>query len=336
MLIQKNIPLHDKNWFQTGGPAKYYCRPTTAQEFQEAVQFAHAHKLPMFVLGEGANILISDYGFDGLVIHPAIKTIDHDIQQATVTAGAGVGFSNLIEYCLSHHLLGLEEFSGIPGTVGGSVFINIHYFEFLLGQFLVKAQIIDNVTGEILNVDNAWFNFGYNQTKLHDKRYFLITATFVLKSCTALEAAFARGRRTEIIRHRNQRYPISHTCGSFFRNFYENEVTLMSNGKKLIFVAYYLDKIGIKGQLSIGGAIISYKHANMLVNQGNATSNDLIQLARQMQLLVFKHFGILPQAECQCVGFKEYPLLTNAIDITLEKNVEKKLNKENKNKYSNH
>ena len=322
MLIQNNIPLHDKNWFQTGGPAKYYCQPTTAQEFQEAVQFATSKKLPIFVLGEGANILISDAGFDGLVIHPEIEIVEHDTKTAQVIAGAGVGFSDLIEYCLEHQLLGLEEFSGIPGTVGGSVFINIHYFEFLLGQFLTAAEVIDTTTGEILTVDNAWFNFGYNQTKLHDKRYFLVTATFKLKPCSALEAAFARGRRTEIIRHRNQRYPISHTCGSFFRNFHEDEVTLMSNGKKIIFVAYYLDKIGVKGHLRVGGAIVSYKHANMLVNQGTATSDDLVQLARQMQLLVFKHFGILPQAECQFVGFENYPLLTNVMDITMEKNLE--------------
>ena len=312
MTIQNNIPLADKNWFKTGGPAKYYCQPTTAQEFQEAVLFAQTNNLPLFLLGEGANILISDDGFDGLVLHPALKTIQHTTateQTAHVSAGAGVNFSDLIEYCLSNQLLGLEEFSGIPGTVGGSVFINIHYFEFLLGQFLVAAQVVNKKTGELLEVDNAWFNFGYNQTTLHTKEYFLVSATFVLKHCSELEAAFARGRRTEIIRHRNQRYPTSHTCGSFFRNFYEHEVSLISNGKKMIFVAYYLDKIGVKGQLNHGGAIVSYKHANMLVNQGHATSDDLIQLAQKMQLLVFEHFGILPQAECQFVGFGEHPLL---------------------------
>lgn len=150
-----------------------------------------------------------------------------------------------------------------------------------------------------------------------------MTATFAVKPCSELEAAFARGRRTEIIRHRNQRYPTSHTCGSFFRNFYEDEVNLISTGKKMIFVAYYLDKIGIKGQLSQGDAIVSHKHANMLVNRGAATSHDLIQLARTMQLLVFEHFGILPQAECQFVGFTEYPLLTKQSVVMIQKKEEK-------------
>lgn len=307
MNILENISLHDKNWFKTGGPSKFYCQPTTAQEFQEAVQWAHAHTQPIFILGEGANILISDEGFNGLVIHPSLKQIS--TQQTTVTAGAGVSFGDLIVYCLDNHLLGLEEFSGIPGTVGGSVFINIHYFEFLLGQFLTEATIVDLTTGELQTVDNAWFNFGYNTTTLHDKRYALVDATFTLRPCTELEAAFAKGRSAEIIRHRKQRYPAKNTCGSFFRNFYPEEVSLVSNGKKMIFVAYYLDKIGVKGVLKVGDAIVSYQHANMLVNQGNATSTDIVNLARTMQQLVFENFGVLPQSECQFIGFKEYPLL---------------------------
>ena len=313
MNIQHNIPLADKNWFKTGGPAKFYCQPTTIEELHDAVVWARANNQPIFVLGEGANILISDDGFDGLVIHPNLTQIMHttSLTSATVTAGAGTNFGKLIDYCLEHCLLGLEEFSGIPGTVGGSVFINIHYFEFLLGNFLTSAKVIDTVTAEILDVDQAWFNFGYNTTTLHDKRYILAQATFRVKPCTPLEAAFAKGRSTEIIRHRNQRYPTSHTCGSFFRNFYEHEVSLVSNGKKMIFVAYYLDKIGVKGQLTQGGAVVSYKHANMLVNQGTATSRDIIELAKKMQQLVFDNFGILPQAECQFIGFKEHPLLCN-------------------------
>jgi UDP-N-acetylmuramate dehydrogenase len=78
----------------------------------------------------------------------------------------------------------------------------------------------------------------------------------------------------------------------------------------MIFVAYYLDKLGIKGQLNMGGAIVSYQHANMIVNQGTATSSDIINLARTMQEMVHKGYGIIPQPECRLIGFKEYPLLS--------------------------
>jgi UDP-N-acetylmuramate dehydrogenase len=319
-LIHTNVPLHDKNWFQTGGPARYFAAPTTTQEFQDALAFAHTHNLAIFILGKGANVLISDDGFDGLVIQPQLRTITHTPRDAStvhVTAGAGVDMADLITYCLANNILGLEEFSGIPGTVGGSVYINLHYFQFLLEHFLLECQVIERATGAVLTVPPAWFKFGYNQSTLQEHAYYLLSATFALKPCTDLEAAYARGRSVEIIRHRAQRYPQSHTCGSFFRNFHDHEVTLTTPaGKKLIFVAYYLDKIGVKGALKVGDAQVSYQHANMLVNCGKATSADLIGLARTMQERVWKEFGIIPQTECLLVGFKEYPLLQTHSSLT--------------------
>jgi UDP-N-acetylmuramate dehydrogenase len=118
------VPLHDKNWFKTGGAARYFSQPQTATEFAQALAFAQLHTIPVFILGQGANILISDQGFDGLVIRPDIKTAFHvteNDQVAFVTAGAGMTIHDLINYCLDHNIVGLEEFSGIPGTVGGSV-----------------------------------------------------------------------------------------------------------------------------------------------------------------------------------------------------------------------
>lgn len=311
-LIQANINLADKNWFKTGGPARFYARPSTLEEFQIALDFAHTQNLPIFVLGDGANILIADEGFDGLVIHPALTNIEYtqiDQEQVLVTSGAGVSFEKLISWCLDQQIVGLEEFSGIPGTVGGSVFINIHYFEFLLSNFLEYGVIIDKATGQVRQVDNSWFAFGYDTSKLHEENAYLISATFKLRKVDQITAAYHKGRSVEITRHRIRRYPYAGTCGSFFRNFHDNEVTLMSAGKKLIYVAYYLDKLGVKGHLSVGDAIVSYQHANMIVNRGNAKTQDIIELARQMQQRVVDQFDILPQPECQLIGFKKYPLL---------------------------
>src|SRR5438105_4704617 len=189
-IIQENIELADKNWFKTGGKARFYVEPKTAQEFQQALVYASTHNLELFILGQGANILISDDGFDGLVIRPHLKTISVAIENDThayVEAGAGTTMPDLITYCLNHNLIGLEEFSGIPGTVGGSVYINLHYFEFLLEQFLLKCQVIDRATGQILTVDTHWFNFGYNQSTLQRHEHFLIGATFKLKKVSDIE-----------------------------------------------------------------------------------------------------------------------------------------------------
>lgn len=309
ITIQQNIPLADKNWFKTGGNARFFCEPETTLEFQQALLFARTNNLEIFILGQGANILISDDGFDGLVIKPQLKDIaiiTHNDSHATVQAGAGVRFHDLITFCLNNNLTNLEEFSGIPGNVGGCVYINIHYYEFLLDQFLTEAQVIHHATGEIMTVKPEWFNFGYDQSKLLDKEYYLVNATFKLKVVSDLEASYAKGRHIEIIRHRERRYPTQGTCGSFFRNFHPEEVA--QTDKKLIYVAYYLDKIGVKGELAVGGAAVSHQHANMLINKGKATSTDLITLASTMQGLVFKNFGIKPHAECQLVGFKNNPL----------------------------
>lgn len=311
LTILHQEPLADKNWFRTGGNALYYAEPHDALAFKDAIFFAQTKKLPLFILGSGANCLISDAGFAGLVIRPHLNQIsikeinDHMVE---VTVGAGVSMEALIEYCLENNIIGLEEFSGIPGTVGGSVYINLHYFNFLLAQFLSRATIFDTIHNTIEIVNNAWFDFSYDYSKLHEKKQFLLDATFILKKTDDLMTAYAKGRSQEIIRHRKARYPYRNTCGSFFRNFYEDEIAIDNNGKKIIYAAYYLDKVGVKGSLQVGNAQVSHQHANMIVNLGTATSTDIITLARTMQEMVYQSFGIMLQPECQLIGFSEYPL----------------------------
>jgi len=315
MEIRKNVSLQSLNWFKTGGIAASYCEPVTLENFQEALRFAGTENQPTFFLGAGANILISDQGFNGLVVHPCnpdLRILQETSRDDTIhlRAGAGVGIQQLIDYCLDHNLTGLEPFSGIPGTVGGAVYINLHYFEHLLSDFFISGRVLHRQSGELKEVDQEWFRFGYDQSRLHDGEYLLYDAVFEVKPSSELETMYAKGRRDEIIRHRNRRYPESHTCGSFFRNFHPEEVTLTVGDKKMIYIGYYLDTLGIKGRLEVGDAIVSSKHANMIVNQGNATTSEIIDLVRRMQQMVLDEYGILPQPECQLVGFEDYPLLT--------------------------
>jgi len=317
MEIKENISLSSLNWFRTGGAARYFCEPVSPEDFRKSLQYARDQHLELFVLGEGANILVSDHGFPGLVIRPrntAIEVTGQDQETGTVRvrAGSGVGIQDLIDFCLEHNLGGLEEFSGIPGTVGGAVYINLHYFEHLLSEFLVHGTVIHRETGAVQTVDPEWFRFGYDDSRLHEQTHYLLEAEFRLRKISDLETAYARGRRDETIRHRARRYPESHTCGSFFRNFHPEEVDLSVNGTPMIYVAYYLDKLGIKGQLAVGNAVVSYQHANMIVNRGTATSGDIAGLAIEMQEMVRDRFGVVPQPECQLVGFRESPLLEPA------------------------
>lgn len=302
MKINQNITLKNKNWFKTGGSSKFYCEPKNEIEFQQAIEFANLNNLEIFILGEGANILISDNGFDGLTIKPKLKNIkifNNDV----ITAQAGIQIQDLIDFCLDNNIVGLEEFSCIPGTVGGSTYINIHYLDYFLSDFIESAKIINKKTGIICEAYKDWFKFGYDKSTLQNKEDFLISTTFNLKKVDDISAAYSKGKRDEIIRHRKRRYPNSNTCGSFFRNFSEDEIDFKINGKKITAVAYYLDKLGIKGELRVGNAIVSPKHANMIETLKGATSSDVFNLAKKMQKLVQQKYGILPKAECQLIGF---------------------------------
>ncbi len=310
-VIKSHQPFGVRTWFATGGNAAFCAEPTTTDEFRAVLQWALRSNLPSLVVGDGANMLVSDGGYKGIVIRPALKDIQYVMSDtlgyAWVTAGSGVLLPELIDYCLDHGMGGLEEFSGIPGTIGGSVYINVHYFEFLLSSFLVHAQVIDRLSGEVLMVDNSWFAFGYNQSTLQAGTHYLISATFKMRIYSPTEAAYARGRRDEMIRHRKRRYPYVGTCGSFFRNFSQQEVAAV--GRSLIYVGYYLDTVGVKGTLQSGKAAVSYQHANMIVASPGATTADVIAVARGMQERVYAQYGLVPQPECVLVGFDTYPLM---------------------------
>ena len=314
MHFDEHIALRAHTWFRTGGAARYFCAPQCDADFQAALAFAQQHALDVFVLGAGANVLISDDGFAGLVIRPAacevtVMCYPDDLEHVAVQAEAGVSIDTLIEACLDQQLTGLEDFSGIPGTIGGALFINVHYFERFIGERLVRARVLERATGRIQTVDRAWFAFGYDTSVLHNRAHIVLDATFELDRADAAATAFACGRRAEIVRHRQRRYPTEGTCGSFFRNFLPEEVAYTVQGRTILSVAYYLDKLGVKGELAVGGAIVSHKHANMLVNTGTATSADIVQLARTLQEMVRERFGITPRPECQLLGFRADALL---------------------------
>jgi len=312
MEIEKNISLKNKNWFRTGGNAAFFCQPENKQEFQQALEYAKNNSLTVDIMGLGANILVNDAGVDGLVIRPALRKIEllrEEKGDAFIQAGAGVTIHQLIEWCLDNNMTGLEEFSAIPGTVGGSVYNNLHYFKYAFSDFLVSGEVINKKTGIFESIDKEWFGFGYDKSTLHSGEYFLVNAVFKVKKGTEIDAAFARGRRVEIIRHRLARYPGSRTCGCFFKNFDISDIDFEIEGKKIIHVGYYFDKLGYKGKLQVGGAGVSHQHANMIVTNDEATSSDIIGLARKMQEGVKKEFGLIPQPECCFLGFKDNPLL---------------------------
>jgi len=313
ICIQRNVNLADKNWFGTGGKAEFFAEPVTVEQMIFCLQWARDNNQTITCIGLGANILIADTGISGLVIRPAfrlITAVDDNNTDVLVSVGSGYSMHNLIDWCFENNIIGLHEFSGIPSSVGGAIYINLHFFQFLIEQFVVSAIIIDK-DGTILTVDRTWFLFKYNYSRLHEKEYYLVEVTFRLLKVDSKTVAYHKGRADEIKRYRAHRYPTKNTCGSFFRNFLPDEVSLEINGKKAIWAAYYLDQVGVKGAVKYGGAIVSFQHANMIVADPvlNPTSADIIACARECQKRVFDEYCLILVPECEFFGFSDYPLL---------------------------
>jgi UDP-N-acetylmuramate dehydrogenase len=312
-LICESVSLSDKNWFGTGGSAEFFAEPKTIDQMRAAFLWAQTNNKLVTVIGKGANLLIADSGIKGLVIRPSLVDIfvqEESESTVLVTVGAGYDMAELIEWCFAHGFIGLHEFSGIPSSIGGAVYINLHFFQFLIDQSIVSATVMD-LHGNLFYVDRNWFCFAYDYSKLHEKNYYLVNVTFRLQKADQLTVAYQRGRADEIKRYRAHRYPTKNTCGSFFRNFFPSEVSLEIGGKKAIWAAYYLDQVGVKGSVSFGGAMVSHQHANMIVTDPskNPTSQDIIDCAREGQRRVFEKYGILLKPECQLLGFQQNPVM---------------------------
>jgi UDP-N-acetylenolpyruvoylglucosamine reductase len=164
-------------------------------------------------------------------------------------------------------------------------------------------------------VDSEWLQIDENKNKIENNNYCILNATFKLTKCSDFEREYAKGRSKEITRHRLQRYPYKGTCGSFFKNLNEKDIPFIINGKKIVNAAYYLENIGAKN-IKYGKASVSYKHSNMIVNNGNVKSSNIIKIAKKRQELVMKKFKLFLEPECKLIGLDKYPLLqaNNCID----------------------
>ena len=155
--MRNDVSLAPLTWFKTGGTAKYLSEPATLEELKNDLAFAAKNGLPFEVLGEGANTLVSDEGYTGMIIHPVNKELKLTEREDCfyLEAGAGAKVQDAIDYALERKALGLEEFSGLPGTIGGAAFINAHFFEFFLADFLVSAVVV-SPSGETKEVSKDW------------------------------------------------------------------------------------------------------------------------------------------------------------------------------------
>jgi UDP-N-acetylmuramate dehydrogenase len=284
-------PLADLNCFGTGGDARLYVEITSADELIEAIKTANEYQVPYFMLGGGSNILVSDSGYDGLVIRNSIMGLKVDGEK--VTAGAGEELADLISFSAENGLSGLEFAAGIYGTVGGAVCGNAGAYGAEIKDVFESAQLVDE-QGNIRTEKPGYFEFGYRSSKLKKTREMITDARFALKK--GKKDAIVE-RIEEILKIRKAKLPATRcSAGCFFKNIPDKREKFgkLSAGK-------LLDEVGAK-ELSYGGARVFEKHANILMNAGTANSSEIRRLSNLLKKRVKEKFGIELKEEIVLLG----------------------------------
>ena len=290
--LQKNISLAPLTTYKIGGLADMFVVAKSKEELVNAVIEARENRIPYFILGAGANILVGDKGYRGLVIKNEATNIT--FANKKVIVDSGVVLSDLIKITLEKNLSGLEHYVGIPSTIGGALWQNLHFLSpdrkttLFIESVLESAEILDE-NSNLKVVDRDFFNFGYDYSILHDKNLLVTKVTF---SLITRDKSLIKKQIDENLKWRNEKQPQLTdfpSCGSVFK-----KIEGVGAGR-------LIEQVGLKGH-TIGGAQVSIKHANYIINLGNAKANDVVELIRLIQNKVKSELGYELQPEITFVG----------------------------------
>ncbi len=294
--LLRDAPLAPLTTFHIGGPADLLFEARSPEDLVRAMSVAKELGVPTFLLGRGANILVGDLGFRGLVIRSAVGGLDF-LDGGRVRAGAGVEtFPHLIDATVARGLGGLHHFVGIPSTVGGALWQNLHFLSpapgrertLFIEEILESADIFTQ-EGERRTVPTAYFEFGYDESILHHRDDVVLTATFRL---TPTPIEDLRRVMRENLEWRDERHPdlwLYPCAGSVFKKI------------EGIGAGRLIDQCGLKGRTH-GGAGIFHKHANIIVNLGGATAADVRALMELARSTVARELGYELVPEIELVG----------------------------------
>lgn len=280
--IRENEPLSKHSTFGVGGLAKYFFEASDIDDVPEVIAWAESQGMRYFVMGIGSNILFKDAGFDGLVVKITAKKIS--AEGDTVIADAGAPIAAVAKFACDNDRGGMEEFISLPGTVGGAVYGNAGCFWKEVSDVLTRGWVLKD--GKLTEVDSDYFKFKYRWSALKDSHEILLKAAFrTTDGCD-------KSRMKDVLAVRREKQPWGKTAGCFFKN--PGSMPELSAG-------FLIDKCGLKGK-TVGGAKISMKHANFILNTGDATASDILELADMAKKAVKGQFNIDLDPEIQIIG----------------------------------
>ncbi len=274
-ILKHSEPLAKYSWFKIGGPAQFFLEPRNADELQAVVKCCAENEIPVRVFGGGSNILIKDSGVQGAVIRIHDQEFAQiSIEGTTVTSGAGALLSNLVSQTVKEGLAGLEGLVGIPGTVGGALHGNAGGHNGDIGQFAKSVSVL-TARGEKFVRTADELSFSYRESSINELA--ILEATFELQQADAGELT-ERMKKNWIMKKANQ--PLTHqSAGCIFKN------------PRGMHAGALIEQAGLKGT-RIGGAEISDRHANFIINDESATTENVLDLINLAQNTVSEKFGV--------------------------------------------
>ncbi len=274
-FVRQNEPLAMHTWFQLGGPAEYFAEPRDLDELVALTRRAHEEGLPIRILGRGSNVLVRDEGVPGVVImlsDPAFRKIE--VQDNTITAGAGARLGRVVTTAVHGGLAGLEELVAIPGTLGGALHGNAGVHGSDIGQWTAQVTVITD-SGELLARDREDLVFDYRHSSLDEP--VILSGRLELEEDDPRDLA-KRMQKQWIIRKAHQ--PMGHqSAGCIFKN------PPGTHAGELI------EEAGLKGT-RIGGAVVSSRHANFIIAEPECTAQDVLRLVELVATQVQQRFEV--------------------------------------------
>ena len=285
--IIHNEPMRNHTSFKIGGNADLFVSVVNEDELKQALNYAKLKNYPITIIGNGSNLLVSDSGIRGLVIkidiqHLNIQDNKNDIE---VRVGSGNKMMALGIQLKENEISGFEELSGIPGTIGGAVFMNAGAYGKEMKDIVISTKCM-NKDGEIFELSNEEQNFEYRSSIFNQKEYIILETKLKLQKGNKEDIV---QKMKEYLSKRKEKQPLEYpSAGSTFKR------------KEGIITAKLIDECGLKGY-KIGGAMVSEKHAGFIVNTGDATAKDVLDLIKYVKDKVFKKYGVEIEEEIKLI-----------------------------------
>ena len=284
--IQVDAELAPYTTFQIGGPADVLILPRSVKELQVIMHVLHSHQVEPFVLGLGSNVLIQDGGMRGVVL--CLKELQEEQHRngTTIVMSAGYTLKEVSEYAQRESLSGLEFAIGIPGSLGGAVFMNAGAYDGEMDQVVTGVDAVD-MQGNLHHYSREELQFAYRHSRFHENHEIIVRVTMELQEGNPDDI---RNRMDELTEKRESKQPLEHaSAGSTFKR------------PPGYYAGTLIDQTGLKG-LSVGPAEVSMKHAGFVVNRGGATANDVLGVIHEVQKRIHAVHGVQLEPEVRILG----------------------------------